>query len=280
MDADSLRLALGDVAVCDEALEHAWSTARAAHPSITLSPNVFGAHLATCLRGPDFDRDLAALHVADVYLACGCVNGDESALETLDRVHLSRVGEWIAHVGGTSSFVDDVRQDIAQQLILGTGASGPKLRGYTGHGALGAFIRVMATRLAQKRKKRQSERAHDEPDAAIAAPDLDPELALLKRRFAKEFAEAFAAVLASLEIDERNVLKLHYLDGLSIDEVGVAYRVSRATAARWLAKARSRVVDETQRRLAERLGRSAPNADSLLAMVQSDLHLSLSRIIR
>ena len=81
-------------------------------------------------------------------------------------------------------------------------------------------------------------------------------------------------------MDERAVLKLHYLDGLSIDEVGVAYRVSRATAARWLAKARARVVDETQRRLSEKLGRSAPNADSLLAMVQSELHLSLSRIIR
>ena len=158
----------------DALLRNAWSTARRAWPTIHVEAETFGAHLAKCLRGPDLQQDLAALHVADVYLACACLEANETAIDELDRHHLARVGEWIAHVGGTSSFADDIRQEVAQQLLLGTGATGPKLRGYTGHGALGSFIRVIATRLAQKRKKRKAEKPHGDPDVGMASPDLDP----------------------------------------------------------------------------------------------------------
>lgn len=103
---------------------------------------------------------------------------------------------------------------------------------------------------------------------------------MLKKRFAREFADAFKSVLSTLEPEERAVLKLHHLDGLSIEQVGVAYKVSRATAARWLAKARARVVEEMQARLEEKLGRSAPKPESVLALVHSDLNLSLSKFMR
>jgi RNA polymerase sigma-70 factor, ECF subfamily len=264
----------------DDAVQGAWEIARRGWPNIALDPRAFEAHLATCLRGPDYAADLETLHAADLYLACACLRGDPAAHAALQRYHLSRIGEWIGHVDRSPAYADDIRQQVATILLVGTSVTGPKLVGYTGHGPLGAFVRVIATRTAQKRKKKKSERGHDEPDVNLAAPDLDPELALLKRRFAKEFGEAFKAVLTSLEPDERGVLKLHYLDGLSIEQVAVAYKVSRATAARWLAKARERVVEETQKRLAKKLGRSAPNADSLLAIVKSDLHLSLSKFMR
>jgi RNA polymerase sigma-70 factor, ECF subfamily len=268
------------LAIPDAALEAAWTTATRTWPEITIEPHVLGAHLEKCLRGPDYADDLARLHIGDLYLACACLDGNTAAHEALHRHHLARVDEWVAHVDRSKAFADDIRQQVATQLLIGTSASGPKLLGYTGHGALGAFVRVMAARTARKRKTKKEERGGDEPDEALAAPDLDPELALLKRRFASEFADAFKAVLKDLDDDERGVLKLHYLDGLSIEQVGIAYRVSRATAARWLAKAKARVVEETKARLAAKLGHSAPKPESLLAMVENDLHLSLSRLMR
>ena len=278
--AHAMRGALAGFEISDETLETAWSTAERAWPRIPLEPGDLAVHLAKCLHGPDHEAELARLHVADLYLACACLRGDTAAHDAFHRHHLSRVVEWISHVDRSPAFAEDIRQQVASDLLIGTSATGPKLAGYTGHGALGAFVRVIATRLAQKKKKRRSERGHDEPDVRLASPELDPELALLKKRFAREFAEAFKTVLATLEPEERAVLKLHHLDGLSIEQVGVAYRVSRATAARWLAKARARVVEEMQRRLAERLGRSAPKPESVLALVHSDLNLSLSKFMR
>lgn len=226
--------------------------------------------------------DLSKVNVADLYLAFACVQGDHAAIRTFSHVHLPRIREWVAHVDGSPAFADDVRQEVSRRLLVGHEGP-PQLGGYSGRGALGAFVRVFATRLALKMRRRKADRPdrhREEPDGGLPSPDLDPELALLRRKFAREFAEAFRTALAELGPDERNVLKLHYLDGLSIDEVGVAYRVSRATAARWLAKARGRVADETRRLVAERLGPSAPNGASLLALVQSQLDASLMKMLR
>jgi RNA polymerase sigma-70 factor (ECF subfamily) len=228
------------------------------------------------------DGDLAKVHLPDLYLAFACVHGDEAAIRTFSHVHLPRIQEWVAHVDRSTAFADDVRQEVSRRLLVGHEGP-PQIGGYSGRGALGAFVRVFATRLARKMKRRkadQADRHREEPDGGLPSPDLDPELALLRRKFAREFAEAFRTALSELGPDERNVLKLHYLDGLSIDEVGVAYRVSRATAARWLAKARGRVADETRRLVAERLGPSAPNGASLLALVQSQLDASLMKMLR
>ena len=51
-------------------------------------------------------------------------------------------------------------------------------------------------------------------------------------------------------------------------------------AARWLASARQKIVEETMRRLRERLGQSAPNAQSLLSLVKSQLDVSLFKVLK
>src|SRR3954469_5110678 len=151
-----------------------------------------------------------------------------------------------------------------------------KLSLYTGRGPLGAWLRVAAIREAQNGKRR-GRRTVDANDVALVATHHDLEVALLKQRYAKEFTEAFKAVLVTLSADERNVLRLHYLDGLTIEEVGKTYRVSRATAARWIASARDTIIERTQASLGDRLGDSAPHAASMLAFVKSQLDLSLVR---
>jgi RNA polymerase sigma-70 factor (ECF subfamily) len=268
----------GDASAVATALGDAIATARRAWPDLPFDDKQFARELGAVIEGPDVAGELKGVHVADLFLARACVAGVSEAQRAFDSQHLTRVAEWIAHVDRSPAFAADVRQDASRLLLMADGESPPKLNSYSGRGALGAFARVFVTRLARRFKRRKAEAPYVDPDEQVLkAPDLDPEVRLLRSRFAREFAEAFKATLAELDADERNVLRLHYLDGLSIDEVGTTYRVSRATAARWLAKARARVVEETQRRLAARMGASAPNAASLLSMVQSQLDVSLRR---
>ncbi len=270
-----------DARAAESVLRDLLDGASAAWPAIRFDLVRFARELAATIEGPDVAAELAKVHGADLFLARACVAGVPEAQRRLDELHLTRIAEWVGHVDRSPAFAADIRQEASRQLLVADGEAPPKLDAYSGRGALGAFVRVFATRLATKAKRRKAEAPYVQPDAdVLRAPDLDPEVALLKSRFAREFAEAFHATLAALEADERNVLRLHYLDGLSIEEVATTYRVSRATAARWLAKARARVVEETQARLAERMGASAPNAASLLAMVHSQLDMSIRGFFR
>ncbi len=53
--------------------------------------------------------------------------------------------------------------------------------------------------------------------------------------------------------EDRTLLRQQIVDQPSIDEVGAAFGVHRATAARWLTRARAALVGATHKRLAERL---------------------------
>jgi RNA polymerase sigma-70 factor (ECF subfamily) len=129
----------------------------------------------------------------------------------------------------------------------------------------------------RNRDERGAGRTSTEAIDRAPATTLDPELALIKRRYAAAFAAAFRATLAGLERDARNVLRLHHVDGLSIEEVAASYGVSRATAARWLARARAQIVEEVRGRLEERLGGSVPSPNALLSLIQSQLDLSIQK---
>jgi RNA polymerase sigma-70 factor, ECF subfamily len=279
----------------DDTLHAVAHAAAAVWPKIAIDHAVFVEHVRERLPAglEEAERALERIHGADLFLACACLHGDHAAWRELDRTHLARVGEFVSRIDRNPAFADEIRQRLAEKLVHDQG--GPaKLSLYTGRGPLGAWLRVAAIREAQNAKRGPANRQGvDADDVNLASPDHDPEVQLLKRRYAAEFKEAFQAVLVSLAADERNVLRLHYLDGLTIEEVGKAYRVSRATAARWIADARGKIVDRVQKALGERLGRgglgrgrpggrgagAGPeiNADSLLAFVRSQLDMSLRR---
>ena len=108
----------------------------------------------------------------------------------------------------------------------------------------------------------------------------DLELDYLKGRYQAEFKQAVEDAIATLPAEQLKILRLHYTDGLSIDRIGALLNVHRATAARWIRAASDAVRDETRRRLHERLRLSAGELDSLARLVQSQLHLSLSRLLK
>ena len=76
-----------------------------------------------------------------------------------------------------------------------------------------------------------------EPDD-LASDESSPELDYVKERYAPQFKAAFQDALRALDSEQRNVLRLHVVEGLNIDEIGALFRVHRSTVARWIAGAR------------------------------------------
>lgn len=112
----------------------------------------------------------------------------------------------------------------------------------------------------------------------LAANVHDPELALLRERYCDEVRRALAGALDQLAERQRNVLRQYYVDGLTIDQLAALYKVDRATTARWVVNARSAILVGTRDLLAQSLGATSAEIDSILRLVRSQLELSLRQL--
>ncbi len=261
-----------------DALARLLAASRAAWPDVHLDDMTFVRHVAERVADAPLPGALEALHGSDLYLACACSLGGPQAIAAFERAYTAKIDAYIARVARTPESKDEVRQNVREALLVGHAGRPPTIAAYTGRGPLGAWVRVTAVRAALRLVRRTRADPLDSGEMLdLRSPENDPELELLKRRYAAEVREAFLATLQSLSFDERNVLRLHHLDGLTIEEVGTTYRVSRATAARWLAHAREKILAETRKRLKEKLGIHEHEVDSLMGLAASRLPLSLQR---
>src|SRR5262249_24536930 len=120
----------------------------------------------------------------------------------------------------------------------------------------------------------------DTPDPAeldvLPAAVRDPELELLRARYAGEVRRAFAGALGALTERQRTLLRQYHLDHLTIDDLAALYRVNRSTAARWVAGGRLEIVTQTRARLVADAGVPTSEVDSIIRLVRSQLSVSLA----
>jgi RNA polymerase sigma-70 factor (ECF subfamily) len=264
----------------EAAVKAAIDGARAAWPGISVPDPDIAALLGSRVTSPD-ESEIAKLPAADLYLAAACARGDAAALRAFEGRTFPGARAVLARMGLDQDEMDEVLQIVRERLFVAAPGQAPRILSAAGHGDLGGLVRVAAIRTALnlRRRDQRLDRSGDEAILAALAPDADPELALLQERHRAAVKRAVEDALAALEPRERNVLRLHLLHGLSIDDIGKHYQVHRATAARWLATVRDRLDREARRLLRERLDLTRPEVDSLLGIVDSRLHVSFGRIL-
>ncbi len=229
---------------------------------------------------PDPTAALDQLAAADLYLAFACAAGDPRAIAAFEEMHMPAIAAYIARTDPDPAIADEVRQLLRQRLLVGAGATPPKIATYGGHGPLGAWLRTVAVRVTLELvRARKPHTQLPQGGLELRAVGADPELDYLKTRYAKEVGDAFAAVLGALEHKQRNILRLYFLEGITIEAIAVVYRVHRMTISRWIATWRDEIYAETQRLLRERLNVSPEELDSLLRLVQSRIDVSIRRYL-
>ena len=237
-----------------------------AWPALKVDRAAFAEHVRSLA------ADTEGAHAGDLYLAFACMTGDAAAWRQLDEEHLAAIPAAVGRVDRAPAFADEVRQRVAEKLL---GPDG-KLAGYTGRGPLGGWLRIVALREAQTLVRQR--RGVDTTEIAdIAGVDNDPELALLKRQSAETFRRAYGDVIAALDDETRTTLRLYFVDGLTYAEIGRVLSVSLASAARRVTAARERLLDGVHEAIRAELGANAPGAETLFALVESQLQLSVMR---
>jgi len=262
----------------DARLAERVAEAAAQWPDIAIGVDRFTAFLAARCDGEL--ATLETLHAGDLYLACACVDGDAVAIATFTRQFLSQLPRLVHRQRAEAAALDELAQVLATRLLV---ESPPGLEKYGGRGPLLTWLKVVASRALSNQRRSGDDRASAE-DRAASQPEvvatIDPELALIRQRFGIDFREALVAAFASLELRERNLLRLHFVDRLGIDALAPIFSVSRATAARHLAAARTALTERTVATLGARLRLGDAELESLVRQVRSKLDVSLSAVLR
>jgi RNA polymerase sigma-70 factor (ECF subfamily) len=212
-------------------------------------------------------------------LASDCARNIPGAIARFDAVYAAEIRIVHARARGNKPALDELAQAVRVKLFAG---ESPRIREYRGTGSLKNWVRVVATRtlIEMARRAKDADSIDDETSGVIplTAPDDDPEMAYLKRRYAAEVKEAFEIAAGELGPEDRNVLREHYARGLSIDQIAAVHGVHRATAARRLVSARESVLAATRRILMTRLRLSRAELESVVRMVESRMHVTAERV--
>jgi RNA polymerase sigma-70 factor (ECF subfamily) len=237
--------------------------ARAAWPTLSVPDAALVPFIAARVSGAPTLEEIDALCAGDLLLACACCRSDPAALVAFDAHHEGRIRAACARFADVDA--DETVQRVRQKLFVD---SPPAIASYGGRGSLGAWLRVLVTRLlinAGKRERRERPESADFFDAIVASDD-GADLAYLKRSMGAELKIALLAAMEALSNRERSLLCYAYCDRKSVDEIAGAFRVHRATAARWVVSAREHLVQETHARLVERLGASQSEVRSIVRL--------------
>jgi RNA polymerase sigma-70 factor (ECF subfamily) len=239
----------------------------------------FAAHLARL--GSALLADPEAVEAGDLYLAWAAMAGLPAAVAKLQRGYWPTVVHFLRPFRVSKAFLDELAQDLWEAMLVGSASAPPKLAMYSGRGPLAGFIGVSARRmvLIALRHDRAVERAAVR-GAARAEPAIarDAELAIIKSRYRGAFQKAIGDALRVLDDRERNILRLHVSDGLTVEQIAKLHGVSQSTVSRWIAAARKRVLHEARRLLHERLPLSESEFDSLANLLASEIEISLSQV--
>jgi RNA polymerase sigma-70 factor (ECF subfamily) len=259
-----------------DALVEQWQRARAALPDLSGTAAEFARHLARHVPDEGVPTDVVAqLHGEDLFLAGLCARGDADALARFDATVLAPLGPRLASIGADAAMADEVRQRLRVHLLASVDGP-PRIIAFSGRARLARWIHVAAVRTFHKLTAQNRPRqTTDDLTFGFAEPTADGELEYFKQVYRTEFKEAFADAMRSMSLRDRNLLRYAIVDGLTVDQIGRIHGISRATAARHVAKARRDLVESARVTLRDRLGLAPAELHSVLRILQSELDLSV-----
>jgi RNA polymerase sigma-70 factor (ECF subfamily) len=249
-----------------------------------VSPSAFAEALAASAaralldRNPaprEVERYLESLRLEDLALACACAAGNEQAWEHFIREHrpgMYRAADALDPSGGARDIADAMYADLFG-LRDRDGERQSLFRYYHGRSSLGTWLRaVLAQRHVDRLRSARREDPLPEDDSAAAVPsqparaETDPD----RQRYLAAMGRALGRAIAGLAPRDRLRLRCYYAQGLTLAQTGRLLGEHEATASRQLARARSEIRREVERRLRQDAGLTDDQIGRCLESVLED----------
>ncbi len=216
--------------------------------------------------------------MVDDYVRLACLAAVPGAAEVFAREYLTPLRPTLARICQSEEETETALQDVREKLLLPPMS---RLESYQPSGRLRAWLRVLATRTAidRTRGRRAQRRREITLEEYLETSALAPEDQYLLREWSTEVRGALRRAVKRLPSRERQALRMHLVLGWSVTVIGRALSVHRATAARWIATAKTQLASLAKEELTAELGTST-DPKELFADLPSQLDLSLSQVFR
>lgn len=257
--------------------------AKEAWPQVTQDDHAFVHYLGERMpQTADLLSTLDQLFTTDLYLCAATVAGDEGALRAFSEKYRPAVYNAAKRVEKQGIQADDTAQELMEYLLLPRGERAAALALYSAQGPLLAYVRVSSLRKALRLLKKEEKLPQSgglDRIMELADTGDDPELTILKDKYRGEFKEAFHQALQALESSERNLLRYHYMTELNTRQIGKLLGLHQSNVVRRLTQVRAGLLDQTRSLLMENLGLGASKFQSIMLLVQSQLDVSIERML-
>lgn len=257
--------------------QEAHEAAQASWPAIPIDFEVFEAHLDTLGWTESLPPECPSL-----FLCLACSRGNNAACRELDTRYLKVLRSTLARVVRNPDIVEETLQVVRDRLLTGPRA---RIASYRGQGPLETWLRVVATRIALDELRARKRALRQESNLAqhyevTQGDQVSAESAIFRHAHAPAIRRALQSGLHSLEANDRQLLRLALVQGLSIDALAELYKIHRSNAARRVQRSRQRAFRAIQQKLQQELGElSSDEFSSLVSTLYTDLDAGLSSLL-
>jgi RNA polymerase sigma-70 factor (ECF subfamily) len=244
----------------------------AARPTIDRA--AFSAHLMTIA------PDTGEICAADLALAFQALQGEQAAVAELHAIVERAARQALGVAGYNATMIDDAVQETSIRLLIGpAGHARPALLAYQGRARLPAWIKTIALRTASRLTEVSRRVSGDSTMLDQFASAHDPVSAVIKAELRPAVRAAFIAAIGGLSYFERELLAAVIIQGQTIDQLSRRHDVHRATAARWIGRARAALDDRLRHELGVSLSLAPDEVSSVLAAVATSMELTPDRLL-
>lgn len=243
----------------------------------------------------DIKTFIDEIRADDLCLILACEKGTESAWNDLVANFDSTVKSAARSISKNAEDAEDLASSIWAELYgLKQDADGKlktKLSYYSGRGSLAGWLRAVVNQLAvdqfrkmsrfvQIEENREFENLANEAseqtghDIVIAHHD-NPEEIFTVKQTERDVSEAFKKAIASLEAEDRLLLKLYYFDDLKLKDIAATFGYHEATASRKLTRIQTEIRKASEKILREQHGWSEAEVKRYLSETAAKLGISL-----
>lgn len=259
------------------ALEQVWQSGRAAWPNLALDAARFAEWLAARL-GPEDDP--ASLVAADLYLVACCLLDVPDAARQFIEGPLARTRPNVVKLLGPGEATNELMQELAVHLLMpGPDGREPKVAQYTGRGALAVWLRMTATRQAINRGKVRARTVDVDQLGRDLTAEHDVELSALRMRHKDVMADVFRDAIRETPAEHRVLLRMHYAQGSTLNELAVLFRTSRSGIHRKVEEARDALLARVDALTRARLKLRDHELQSMIAVFRSGLREQLRGLL-
>jgi len=214
-------------------------------------------------------QDHMPSEAASVYLCGACMSALPTAHRTLELTYFRSLRRAISPYFNQRDAIEDVLQDVRYRLFVGPSA---RIAGYRGSGPLGAWLRSVALNVARDHVRDQTAalqrvRRYGQSFGHLALDEnlhnITPEDRMGQTEMMSSYERALVLGMRLMTVEDRQILRHYFVEGMNIDQIGRMYACNRSTAARRINRALQKLRSAFRRALDR--AHMAPSRSMLVA---------------